>query len=30
MVLNNVSSKTLDHLAAKALYFISIVYEKIG
>lgn len=28
--LNNVSSKTLDHIAAKAIYFCAIAYEKIG
>jgi len=28
--LNNVSMRTLDHMAAKAIYFTSIAYEKIG
>lgn len=28
--LKNVSLRTLDHLSAKALYFVSVVYEKLG
>jgi 26S proteasome regulatory subunit N3 len=28
--MNNVSSKTLDHMQAKAIYFTSIAYEKVG
>lgn len=28
--LRNVSRRTLDHLGAKAIYFISVAYEKLG
>jgi len=28
--MNNTNKRTLDHFSAKAIYFISVVYEKIG
>ena len=28
--MNNTNKRTLDHFKAKAIYFISVVYEKIG